>query len=451
MKQIHISAFIFTFTYLVYYFFNTQPFWGLMDDPTSIKTSIQFKEKPLITTYEWLSHHNKNGMFRPFFPLQQFIQFSFYDFKNPLPSFLLNIFIVLFGLFLFSKLFVKKENIILFYSIYLLWPYAYDWLFLPALNSKWGLIISCIALLINEQKKTLFLKFILGMFSVLMKLNVVILLPIIFYYEKINNKKLSVTIGMGVGLLIQLIFFFSYPNSYYNTGIIETVKTINFFTIQNLFVFLILLTQLIDLFFLKNSKNEKLLILCVMISIFFSLGILNLRNSNFAYLGALLVFPISLYSISLGKRIFSFINTKSLNILLLLISIIISNIFFLTPRLQRWNDIGNLITQEYEGKVVYFCSEGQKMLNIWDKELNDKNISFFNSYKDQYEKTGLWLNEHRENFRFIKHDESIEYSSAVYIIDPYCEVSVDFYNNNLANCELDFIYNNEIKIVTPSC
>ena len=188
-----------------------------------------------------------------------------------------------------------------------------------------------------------------------------------------------------------------------------------------------------------------------MISIFFSLGILNLRNSNFAYLGALLVFPISLYSISLGKRIFSFINTKSLNILLLLISIIISNIFFLTPRLQRWNDIGNLITQEYEGKAVYFCSEGQKMLNIWDKELNDKNISFFNSYKDQYEKTGLWLNEHRENFRFTKHDESIEYSSAVYIIDPYCEVSVDFYNNNLANCELDFIYNNEIKIVTPSC
>ena len=195
-------------------------------------------------------------MFRPFFPLQQFIQFSFYDFKNPLPSFLLNIFIVLFGLFLFSKLFVKKENIILFYSIYLLWPYAYDWLFLPALNSKWGLIISCIALLINEQKKTLFLKFILGMFSVLMKLNVVILLPIIFYYEKINNKKLSVTIGMGVGLLIQLIFFFSYPNSYYNTGIIETVKTINFFTIQNLFVLLIVLTHILDLFFLKKSKNK---------------------------------------------------------------------------------------------------------------------------------------------------------------------------------------------------
>ena len=289
------------------------------------------------------------------------------------------------------------------------------------------------------------------MFSVLMKLNVVILLPIIFYYEKINNKKLSVTIGMGVGLLIQLIFFFSYPDSYYNTGIIETVKTINFFTIQNLFVFLILITQLIDLFFLKNSKNEKLLILCVMISIFFSLGILNLRNSNFAYLGALLVFPISLYFISLGKRIFSFINTKSLNFLLLLISIIISNIFFLTPRLQRWNDIGNIITQDYNGKVIYFCSEGQKMLNIWDKELNDNNISFFNSYIDQYEKTGLWLNEHTESFRFLKYDEATEYSAQVYIVDPYCELSVDFYSNSLTNCKLNFLYNNAIKIVEPKC
>ena len=121
-----------------------------MDDATSIKTAIQFSEKPLTTTIEWVEHHNKNGMFRPFFALQQFVQFTFYDFNNPLPTFLFNIFTVLLGVYLFSKNFIEKTGLIIFYSLFLMWPYTYDWLLLPSLNSKWGLILFGIALLLKK-------------------------------------------------------------------------------------------------------------------------------------------------------------------------------------------------------------------------------------------------------------------------------------------------------------
>ena len=232
----HLYFSIVAFCYFGFFFFNTQPFWGLMDDATSIKTAIQFSEKPLTTTIEWVEHHNKNGMFRPFFALQQFVQFTFYDFNNPLPTFLFNIFTVLLGVYLFSKNFIEKTGLIIFYSLFLMWPYTYDWLLLPSLNSKWGLILFGIALLLKKGIIYNSLKFFLGLFSVLMKLNVIILLPLGFYAEKTRGEKLYITLGMLSGLSIQLFFFFSNPNSYYNTGIFETIKTTNFLTIQNIII-----------------------------------------------------------------------------------------------------------------------------------------------------------------------------------------------------------------------
>ena len=189
----HLYFFILAFFYFGFFFFNTQPFWGLMDDATSIKTAIQFSEKPITTTIEWVEHHNKNGMFRPFFALQQFIQFTFYDFNNPFPTFLFNIFTVLLGVYLFSKNFIEKTNLIIFYSLFLMWPYTYDWLFLPSLNSKWGLILFGIALLLKKGLINNSLKFLLGLFSVLMKLNVIILLPLGFYAEKNREEKLYIS------------------------------------------------------------------------------------------------------------------------------------------------------------------------------------------------------------------------------------------------------------------
>ena len=63
----------------------------------------------------------------------------------------------------------------------------------------------------------------------LIKLNIVIFLPIVIYVEKTKNEKLYTTIGMLFGLIVQTFFFFYYPDSYYNTGLIETFQLINFY------------------------------------------------------------------------------------------------------------------------------------------------------------------------------------------------------------------------------
>ena len=79
-----------------------------MDDAVINKNSHTLSEKPL-TTIERVEKYNKNGMLRPFFALQQFVQFTFYDFNNPLPTFLFNIFTVLLGVYLFKN-FIEKNR-----------------------------------------------------------------------------------------------------------------------------------------------------------------------------------------------------------------------------------------------------------------------------------------------------------------------------------------------------
>tara|TARA_B100001250_G_scaffold300864_1_gene262538 strand:- start:826 stop:2217 length:1392 start_codon:yes stop_codon:yes gene_type:complete len=446
----HLYFFILAFFYFGFFFFNTQPFWGLMDDATSIKTAIQFSEKPITTTIEWVEHHNKNGMFRPFFALQQFIQFTFYDFNNPFPTFLFNIFTVLLGVYLFSKNFIEKTNLIIFYSLFLMWPYTYDWLFLPSLNSKWGLILFGIALLLKKGLINNSLKFLLGLFSVLMKLNVIILLPLGFYAEKNREEKLYISSGMFFGLVIQLVFFFSYPNSYYNTGILETIKTGNLLTIQNIIIGFILLIMFLDLRYLRNNKNEKLLILSSLGSIFISLGILNLRNSSYAYLGALLFFPIAIYLVSLISKLKKNLNFDSdkLSILVIIICLVISNTFLLNPRLERWNDLDNLVSNNFQSKAVYFCEEGQKMINIWDIEKNNPEFSYFIKFPDIYENIYLWIETYNQYFRFIEFENSTQNEfDILYVIDPFCEKSVDYFNSEISTCNHEYIYNNQIKLV----
>ena len=450
------SYFIFFLILLGYFsisFFITKPFWGLMDDATSIKTAIQYSIDPIETTREWVSHHNKNGMFRPFFATQQYIQFLFYDFSNPYPTFLLNIFIVIIGIYLFSKVFVAQKNLILFYSIYILWPYTYDWLFLPSLNSKWGLIFSCIALLMKNSRKLTPLKFLLGTFAVLMKLDVVVLLPLAFYQETKQQNPKTVTSGMGLGFFIQMFFFFSYPNSYYNTGIFETIKNINFFTLQNLIIGLVILLSLFDLYFIKQSKENKLKIICCLVSILIAVGILNLRNSNYAYLGAILIFPILIYTISFIERIEPFKKIFSdFEIILIVVCLLVSNIFLLNPRLERWNDLEKIVNLEFQEQAVYFCEEGQKMINVWDIENNNPEISFFSTFLYEYENIYIWIDEYKNEFRFSEYDlEKINSHNYLYLIDPFCDESLNFLANDLKNCDIEFLYNNELKLIEKKC
>ena len=62
----HYIFSIAVFTYLIINFNDKSPFWGLMDDATSIRLSKQFSNKPFFTTIEWVAQNNSHGMFRPF-------------------------------------------------------------------------------------------------------------------------------------------------------------------------------------------------------------------------------------------------------------------------------------------------------------------------------------------------------------------------------------------------
>jgi hypothetical protein len=448
-KKNHLYLFFLSFLYFSFFFYLTEPFWGLMDDATSLKTALQFSEDPIKTTYEWVKHHNKNGMFRPFFAFQQFLQFSFYNFENPYPTFLLNIIIVLVGIYIFSINFIRKKSILIFYSLFFLWPYTYDWLFLPVLNSKWGLILFGISIALKEKAFVGVIKFLLGVICVLIKLNVVILLPLSFYYEQKNNNELSTTYGMILGLIIQTSFFFYYPDSYYNTGIFESIKSIEFLTIQNILVLIIVLVILLDILFVEKTKDGRIKIFCCLSSIFIALAVLNLRNSSYAYLGALLFFPITTYLIFIFERLDKELNLKkSYGVALLVFSLIFSNIFLLTPRLQRWSDLDSITSYDFTSKAVYFCEEGQKMINIWDIEKNNKEYSYFVLYPDIYENIYMWTDNHKDQFRFIEFDESSKVSfNDLYVIDPFCDESKKFFDVELDKCNLDYIHNNEIKLV----
>jgi len=175
--------------YMIINFNDKSPFWGIMDDATSIRLSKQFSDKPFFTTMEWLAQNNSNGMFRPFFVLQQYFQYIFYDFNNPFPTYALNIFIVFFAIFLFTRLLVDKKDLYIFYALFLLWPYTYDWLMMPTLNEKFGLIFLSLSLLLKKRGLSAYLKLLFGIFAMLIKLNIVIFLPIVMYIEKTKNEK----------------------------------------------------------------------------------------------------------------------------------------------------------------------------------------------------------------------------------------------------------------------
>ena len=185
---------------------------------------------------------------------------------------------VLLGIYLFSKVFVKKDKLIIFYALFLLWPYTYDWFMMPTLNEKYGLIFISLGLMLKVNNQNRFIKFIFGLLALLFKLNLIVLIPRAFYKEKSQKIQLDLTAGMILGLLIQTFFFFNNPDSYYNTGIFETILAIDFDTIQNLVVLIILFGLIIDFIVCSNSKQEKLLIICIAISILISFIMLNLRN-----------------------------------------------------------------------------------------------------------------------------------------------------------------------------
>lgn len=417
-------------------FNDKSPFWGIMDDATSIRLSKQFSDKPFFTTMEWLAQNNSNGMFRPFFVLQQYFQYIFYDFNNPFPTYALNIFIVFFAIFLFTRLLVEKKDLYTFYALFLLWPYTYDWLMMPTLNEKFGLIFLSLSLLLKKRGLSAYLKLLFGIFAMLIKLNIVIFLPIVMYIEKTKNEKFYTTTGMMFGLIVQTFFFFYYPDSYYNTGLIETLQLINFFTIQNLVVGVIVILVIIDILFLKNDTNTKYFLFSLLISISLSFIILNLRNSSFAYLGTILIFPISIYLISFINKL----NLNKIKYIFLIVSLITSNLLFLTPRLERFNDIGNIISIKSENKSVYFCSEGRFMLNVWDTEENNTENSFFSNFTDVVLSESIWVNSFSNNFNYIEYVESKNVS---YIVDPYCDESLIFYTSILG-CKFETLYKKEI-------
>lgn len=424
------------FTYLIINFNDKSPFWGLMDDATSIRLSKQFSNKPFFTTIEWLAQNNSHGMFRPFFVLQQYFQYIFYDFNNPFPTYALNIFIVIFAIFLFTRVFVEKNDLYIFYALFLLWPYTYDWFIMPTLNEKFGLIILSLCLLLKSRGISAYLKLLLGIFAMLIKLNIVIFLPIVIYIEKTKNEKFYTTTGMMFGLIVQTFFFFYYPDSYYNTGLIEAFQLINFFTIQNLVVEVIAILIIIDILFLNNDTNKKYFLFSLLISISLSFIILNLRNSSYAYLGTVLIFPISLYLISLINRL----DLKKIKYIFLIVTLITSNLLFLTPRLERWNDIGSIISIKSENKSVYFCSEGRFMLNVWDFEANNTENSYFSNFTDVVLSKSIWVNSFSDNFKYIEYIASKNLS---YIVDPYCDESLIFYSS-IIGCNFDILYKKEI-------
>ena len=442
-KSLHFYIPFSCLIYLLVFFYIKNPFWGIMDDATSIRLGSQFSSQPLLTTAEWLIQNNSQGMFRPFFAVQQYLQYFFYEYNNPLPTYFLNISLVLLGIYLFSKVFVNKDKLIIFYSVFLLWPYTYDWFMMPTLNEKYGLIFISLGLMLRVNNQNRFIKFIFGLLALLFKLNLIVLIPLAFYKEKSQKIQLDLTAGMILGLLIQTFFFFNNPDSYYNTGIFETILAIEFDTIQNLVVLIILFGLIIDFIVCSNSKQEKLLIICISISILISFIMLNLRNSSFGYLGTILIFPISLYLISLANRL-KFMNIDKIKNLTLITCLIVSNIFFLTPRLERWGDIGNILSLDFDNKAVYFCGEGRFMLNIWDIENRSIQNSYFTSFPEIVLSESYWQNKFYNDFRFITFPgQENQHKNFSYIIDPFCTESISFLST-IEECSYKSLYKNEI-------
>tara|TARA_B100001250_G_C19804390_1_gene792581 strand:- start:534 stop:1892 length:1359 start_codon:yes stop_codon:yes gene_type:complete len=424
-------------------FFYKKPFWGIMDDPTSIQLSKIFYKNPIETTLFWISQNTSHGMFRPFFALQQSIQYIFYDINNPIYTYILNIFISIFALVMFSSLFIRRRYISIFLSIIFLWPYSYDLFLMPTLNEKWGILILYFGLKTSYRKKVNYVfKLFFGVTSILIKLNVFIFFPLVLFYELTKNKKFYLSFGMVSGLIIQLLTFIRFPNSYYNEGLSESLKIINFFTFQNIFLYLIFLLIFLILFLSKNFEpNDNLFLLCIFSSLFIAYVIINLRNSEFSYLGSVLSIPLAIFIIFIFDR---YINIDKYHLAIYLLSIILGFNIFLTKRLERWSDIEVVLNYETSSEVLYFCSEGTAMLNILDYEINNSESSFIEGSLPLYD----WYKENLNNFKYLNYEEAYPDKNTIFVLDPWCENSINHLEDlNTNNCDYSVLYERSFKLI----
>lgn len=385
-KFVSLIALLITILFLYY-----ETPWGLMDDYKNLILIHDLINSPFQTYFKFTYDRTFiSGMFQPFYLLQMFFQYYPGILIFPGITYIFNSFILL---YIHHNLFkavnrIYEINYQISLSAFLIWPYTYDLLVHPSLQEKFiFLLFSFLILFLADSKKEKYFKiFLVSLALPLIKLqgSIFIGYSLVMYLQKKSKKLLLSILGFSTGILIQayIIFFIDTEYFVYNSNLNKFTN--NLLILPNFLFFLLTLFFVFVMVIFKKEKRYESVGLFLssifLIFIYSNWNIYGYLLASYAFFIAIFV-PI-LYTEILEKtdnlkRLESFF--KPLFVIFMLISIV----NFFIPRLERWQQITDVV-EELENPIdekVYYCAiEGTKWLNQIENINNE--IFFVNNLSE---------------------------------------------------------------------
>ena len=215
------------------------------------------------------------------------------------------------------------------------------------------------------------------------------------YFKKKSQKTLISILGFSTAIFLQayIIFFIDTEYFVYNSNISKFIN--NLLILPNLLFFLLTIFFLVVMVTLNKEKRYE------SIGLFLSSIFLIFIYSNwniYGYLLASYAFFIAIFIPILYTEIIEEASNleqqKSLFKPLLVLLMVISMVNFYIPRLERWQQITDVIT-ELQNPItenVYYCAiEGTKWLNQIENINNE--ILFVNNLKEIKNKYFYFIND----------------------------------------------------------
>ncbi len=376
--------------------------WGLMDDYKNLILIQDLISSPYQTYFKFTYDRTFiSGMFQPLYLLQMFVQYYPGILLFPGITYIFNSFILL---YIHHNLFkavsrIYNINYQISLTAFLIWPYTYDLFLHPSLQEKFiFLLFSFLLLFLTDSKTDNRLKiFLVSLTLPLIKLqgSIFIGYSLVMYLKNKSQKILISILGFSIGIFLQayIIFFIDTEYFVYSSNIGKFTN--NLLILPNALFFLLTIFFLVVMVTFKKEKRYE------SVGLFLSSIFLIFIYSNwniYGYLLASYAFFIAIFIpilyIEILEKASNLEKLKSYFKPLLIILMLISMLNFYIPRLERWQQITEVVTElqnPIEENVYYCAIEGTKWLNQIENINNE--IMFVNNLSEIKNKYFYFIND----------------------------------------------------------
>ena len=281
---------------------------------------------------------------------------------------------------------------------FLIWPYTYDLFLHPSLQENlYFFYFHFCSFLTDSKTDNRFKIFIVSLTLPLIKLqgSIFIGYSLVMYLKNKSQKILISILGFSIGIFLQayIIFFIDTEYFVYSSNIGKFTN--NLLILPNFLFFLLTIFFLVVMVTFKKEKRYE------SVGLFLSSIFLIFIYSNwniYGYLLASYAFFIAIFIpilyIEILEKASNLEKLKSYFKPLLIILMLISMLNFYIPRLERWQQITEVVTElqnPIEENVYYCAIEGTKWLNQIENINNE--IMFVNNLSEIKNKYFYFIND----------------------------------------------------------